>query len=71
MTALFDVCVALLLWLADFFGITYEAINVIIFCGIWPLFTLFLMAYCYRLHLKCKFHQAEVKQLNQFINKHL
>jgi hypothetical protein len=31
--------VELLVWLAALFGTTYEAINVWIFCVLWPLFT--------------------------------
>jgi hypothetical protein len=36
---IFDLCVELLVWLAALFGTTYEAINVWIFCVLWPLFT--------------------------------
>ena len=36
---IFDLCVALLVWLAETFGTTYKAINVWIFCVIWPLIT--------------------------------
>jgi hypothetical protein len=36
---IFDLCVALLVWLADKLGMTYKAINVWIFCVIWPLIT--------------------------------
>ena len=39
-------CVNLLLWLAAMTGTTYEEINVIIFCMIWPLLTLGLVALC-------------------------
>jgi hypothetical protein len=42
--AIFDGCVLLLLFLADLFGMTYEAINVLIFVVIWPVFTLALIA---------------------------
>jgi hypothetical protein len=42
--AIFDGCVLLLLFLADLFGMTYEAINVLIFVVIWPAFTLALIA---------------------------
>lgn len=40
----FDGCVHLLLYLADLTGTTYKEINVWIFCVIWPIFTLLLMA---------------------------
>lgn len=43
MTQLFDRCVELLRLMADKFGITYEAINVWIFCIIWPLLTVALI----------------------------
>ncbi len=36
---IFDVCVELLVWLAEKCGTTYNAINVWIFCIIWPLIT--------------------------------
>jgi hypothetical protein len=39
----FSGCVLLLIWAAKKLGMTYEAINVWIFCIIWPLFTLALM----------------------------
>lgn len=42
--AIFNGCVVLLLFLADLFGMTYEAVNVWIFVVIWPLFTLVLIA---------------------------
>ena len=40
----FDWCVDLLLWGADLFGISYFEINIWIFCIIWPLLTLGLIA---------------------------
>ncbi len=42
--ALFNLCVRLLLWLADLFGVSYNEINIWIFCVIWPVFTLALVA---------------------------
>ncbi len=42
----FQWCVDLLLWLAAMTGTTYKEINVIIFCVIWPLLTLGLVALC-------------------------
>ena len=38
----FRICVELLEWLAARLGLTYEEINVLIFCIIWPLVTLAL-----------------------------
>jgi hypothetical protein len=42
--AIFDLCVLLLLFLADLFGMTYKAINVWIFVVVWPVLTLALIA---------------------------
>ena len=41
--ACFQLCVDILLWLADLFGVSYYTINIWIFCIIWPLFTLVLI----------------------------
>ena len=41
---IFQLCVDLLLWLARLLDTSYEAINVWIFCVIWPLITLLLIA---------------------------
>ena len=46
MDIIFRLCVGLLVWLAAMTGTTYNEINVIIFCVIWPLFTLGLVALC-------------------------
>ena len=43
MDTIFDWCVALLIYLANVFGITYKEINVWIFVIIWPIFTLVLI----------------------------
>ena len=37
----FKICVIFLVDLADFFGITYEEINIWIFVIIWPVLTIF------------------------------
>lgn len=42
METIFNLCVALLLDLADFTGMTYKEINVWIFCIIWPVLTIIL-----------------------------
>jgi hypothetical protein len=39
----FDLCVKILLWLADASGMTYKAVNVWIFVILWPAFTLLLL----------------------------
>ncbi len=46
MDTIFDWCVALLMWLAELTGTTYKAINVIIFCILWPLVTIILVVWC-------------------------
>ena len=43
MTNTFTLCVRILQDAADFLGMTYEEINVIIFVIIWPLLTLALL----------------------------
>ena len=42
--ALFDLCVRTLMWLAHLFGVSYNEINIWIFCVIWPLATVILIA---------------------------
>lgn len=44
MDALFDLCVRILVFLAEHTGMTYKEINVWIFVIVWPLFTLGLIA---------------------------
>ena len=46
MDRIFDLCVVFLVWLARVTGTTYKEINVIIFCILWPLFTLALIVLC-------------------------
>lgn len=41
--ALFDLCVRILLWLATLFGVSYNEINIWIFCVIWPIATVILV----------------------------
>jgi len=41
---LFDLCVRVLLWIADLFGVSYNTINIWIFCVIWPILTVILIA---------------------------
>tara|TARA_R100000808_G_C2045139_1_gene83021 strand:- start:202 stop:396 length:195 start_codon:yes stop_codon:yes gene_type:complete len=40
----FDAAVTALYWTADLFGVTYEEINVYIFCILWPLTVVVLIA---------------------------
>ena len=48
----FNFCEVLLVDLANILGITYEEINVWIFCIIWPLLSLILFAEVIRLRIK-------------------
>ena len=48
----FDYCVQLLSDLASILGITYEEINVWLFCVIWPLLTLLMFGEILRLRLR-------------------
>jgi len=41
--ALFDLCVRILIWLANFFGVSYNEINIWIFCVIWPIVAVLLV----------------------------
>ena len=49
MDTVFDLCVELLLLLAQLSGLTYKEINVWIFCIVWPLMTLAMAVWIYRL----------------------
>lgn len=51
---IFDLCVRFLLWLGVNFGISYKAINVIIFCIIWPIVTIWMILYIVKLREKIK-----------------
>ena len=42
----FDGCVAILTWLARLCHCSYEAINVLIFCVLWPMLTVWLATWC-------------------------
>ena len=46
---IFYKCVALLKYFAAMFGMTYEEINVWIFCVIWPLITLLMIFWIFHL----------------------
>jgi hypothetical protein len=43
MDAIFDWCVAVLVYWANLLGITYKEINVWVFVILWPVFTLLLL----------------------------
>jgi hypothetical protein len=54
MNDVFNWCVDFLVYWAQIFNITYEEINVIVFCIIWPIFTLFLIYKAYFRNEKSK-----------------
>jgi len=49
--ALFDLCVRILLFLADLFGVSYNTINIWIFCVLWPIVTVALVVVVIRQRL--------------------
>ena len=57
----FNFCVKLLFDVANTMGITYEEINVWIFCVIWPILSLIMFAEILRLRLKISIHNDSTK----------
>ncbi len=51
----FDFCVQLLIDTARFLGISYEEINIWIFCVIWPILSLIMLAEIVRLRFKVNY----------------
>ena len=49
---LFYICVDILSILGDLTGMTYNQINVLVFCVLWPLHTLYLFVLSYRARRK-------------------
>lgn len=60
-TAVFDLCVRLLELLAGLLGATYIAINVWIFCVIWPLLTVGLIVVVVMQHKRIRSLQSKTK----------
>jgi hypothetical protein len=58
----FDLCVKLLLWLADLFGVSYNTINIWIFCVLWPLFTVALILIVVQQARKIRSLKRELKE---------
>lgn len=54
MNAIFDLCVAILVTLAEWFGMTYQEVNVWIFVILWPVLTLILVGWILRQHFLIK-----------------
>ncbi|MCC5850869.1 MAG: hypothetical protein JJU29_22500 [Verrucomicrobia bacterium] len=61
--ALFDLCVNILLWLANLFGVSYNTINIWIFCVIWPILTMALIVIVIRQHLRIKALQGRNEKI--------
>ena len=51
---LFDLCVDLLVFLATLFGLSYEAVNIWIFCVAWPVVSLAALLYILYLRRELK-----------------
>ena len=49
MTTIFDLCVEFLYICAGLFGMTYKEVNVWIFCIVWPVLTVGMAVWIYRL----------------------
>ena len=58
----FDLCVRILLWLADLFGVSYNTINIWIFCILWPLFTIALIGLVIWQYMK-------IRKLKKILNR--
>ena len=58
-TTVFDLCVRLIEWLAGLLGTTYVAINVWIFCVIWPLLTVGLIVVVVMQHKRIRSLQSK------------
>jgi hypothetical protein len=62
--AIFRFCQDFLVWLAAATGTTYEEINVIIFCVIWPLLTIALVTVCLVQRARVIGLSREMKNMN-------
>jgi len=49
---MFDWCVQFLVWLGGLLGMSYESINVWIFCILWPVLTATLVVIVFHQHRK-------------------
>ena len=68
--ALFDLCVQILLWLADLFGVSYNTINIWIFCIIWPIFTIVLIVAVIKQRLKIRNLKQELTKEERSEQQH-
>lgn len=60
--ALFDLCVRILIWLANLFGVSYNEINIWIFCVIWPIVTVILVGLVVGQRIKIRKLKRELKR---------
>lgn len=58
--AIFALCVVFLEWLGAILGISYQAINVWIFCVAWPLLTVWLIILVLRYRKKIRWYEGEM-----------
>ncbi len=58
---IFDVCVQILLWGADMFGMSYYEINIWVFCVIWPILTIILFGLVIYQHVRIKTLKKQLK----------
>jgi len=63
--ACFDLCVEILLWLADLFGMSYYTINIWILCIIWPVATMVLVILVIRQGFRIRKLKQELKQKSE------
>jgi hypothetical protein len=59
---LFNICVQILMWTADLFGVSYNTINIWIFCVIWPILTVVLISLVFKQHLKIQKLKLEINR---------
>jgi hypothetical protein len=45
---IFSICVEIMYFLGDLTGLSYNEINVLIFCAMWPLHTIYLFTLSYK-----------------------
>ena len=64
---IFQFCVDILVWMGSCVGLSYEAINVLLFCFLLPLFMLLWGVYTLYLAYKAKRRDEDVKFRNALI----
>jgi hypothetical protein len=57
---MFDICVEFLRWMASGLGLSYEAVNVWIFCVLWPVVTMALVVLILIQRIKIRALQHEL-----------